>query len=354
MDNASQRSIRSPSLHKKLPLPPKYFCTSCDTNGFGRKGDWKSHETEFHEHKEEFKCNFCDKVYHKKHRFIRHHQKAHCRGGCQHAETCRTELPKKRAWGCGFCLITLTDRSHRDEHIAGHYEDGKKKSDWNHSLVIAGLLRQEYVVHAWLSLTHHKSSDSSYTWTAETAAKLQAKLEIEGEQTGYDLAREAYDALLQTNSASTEVNPRSSSLAWTGFPVRSASLTSSAPLQSNMTDSTGTNAPLPQGQGQYPLSKFNPRSDSLSHLTASNPPIQFPSSDFQSVMTFQPRHNSTPTHYSENSNAFNCDGIKFPHVLNETESINLQQAFPPQGSSWYPESSTNMDLTTFSDSWGHS
>ena len=349
-ENGSRRPMKSPSLHKKLPLPPKYFCTSCDANGFGRKGDWKSHETEFHEHQEEYKCNFCDKVYHRKHRFIRHHTKAHCRDGCQHAETCRRELPKKRAWGCGFCVICLTDRSHRDEHIAGHYEDGKKKPDWNHSLVILGLLRQTYVAHAWLSLTHHRPSSSTYTWSEETAAELQAKLETEGQQTGYDLAREALDASLQSKSTLTEPNLGSNNMVWSEFPARTSS---TAALQSSLASDNGTTAALFQTPAQYPVSKFNPRSDSLSNLIASNISLGLQPPAFDNIVEpFQQRNNQAPSVYPETDNAFTCGGIKFPRVPNETENVDPHHTFQPQ-ETWYQQSSANIDLSTFTEDWGH-
>ena len=204
---------------------PKYFCTFCD-KGFGRKGDWKSHEKEFHERQDEFACTACNGKFSIKHRFIRHHLKRHGCEDCPHAETCRSSLPKKRAWGCGFCGQYLDTFDNRYEHIAKHYEAGMERSKWNHSLVILGLLRQPNVVGPW-SLVLGKAGVSDWStcsWAKETTNELQRDLELEGLKTGAMLAMDAYSTMKCIAADSEALSARTP---WIGRPVHTSTATPS-------------------------------------------------------------------------------------------------------------------------------
>lgn len=214
------------ALRKRTSFPtPKYFCTFCD-KGFGRKGDWKSHEMEFHERQDEYACTACEGKFYLKHRFIRHHLSRHGCVDCPHVETCRRILPKKRAWGCGFCGQYLPTLANRFEHVAEHYEAGMEKSEWNHSLVILGLLSQPDVVGPWsLMLGETGVSDwSTCSWSKETTNRLQIDLELEGLKTGKMLAMEAYKAM-EVLATNTEANLAPTS--WIGRPVLSHMATAS-------------------------------------------------------------------------------------------------------------------------------
>ncbi|KAL9115579.1 MAG: hypothetical protein Q9187_007267 [Circinaria calcarea] len=196
---------RLAAIQERPSLPStRYFCTSCDKD-FGRKGDWKSHEKEFHEGQEEYTCTTCDKKYHAKHRFIRHHKKHHGGVDCPHAETSRFIFPKKRAWGCGFCGESLSTFDNRIDHIAKHYDAGLKRSEWNHSSMILGLLKQPDVVVPWsLLLGRAGVSDwSTCSWSKETTNELQHELELEGLKTGDRLAMDAYN-MMGTIATGTE------------------------------------------------------------------------------------------------------------------------------------------------------
>lgn len=204
-------------MQEKLSLPsPRYFCTFCEKD-FGRKGDWKSHEKEFHERQEEYACPSCDDKFYLKHRFIRHHSKGHGCVDCPHAETCRTILPKKRAWGCGFCGQSLPTLSNRFKHIAEHYEDGMKRSQWNHSWVILGLLTQPYVLDSWsLVLVDKGVCDwSTCSWSKETTSELQNELELEGPKTGATLAMDAYNLM---KTVATGTGAITAPMPWTRRP----------------------------------------------------------------------------------------------------------------------------------------
>ncbi|KUJ08224.1 uncharacterized protein LY89DRAFT_691114 [Mollisia scopiformis] len=66
-------------------------------------------------------------------------------------------------WGCGFCAGLLMTWDARASHIGGHYETGSKKSDWDFSKVIRGLLRLTKIFDTWRSLLlriHGPSSEN--------------------------------------------------------------------------------------------------------------------------------------------------------------------------------------------------
>jgi hypothetical protein len=129
----------------------KYFCTSCN-KGFARKYDWKVHEQRYHEQQTQFPCPDCNQILFAETLFKSHHRDAHGCQECPHAKTVAKDVDMRRrrtAWGCGFCSEILDDWEKRCDHVAGHYDNGIKREEWDHSKVIIGLLRQPAVDQEW-------------------------------------------------------------------------------------------------------------------------------------------------------------------------------------------------------------
>jgi hypothetical protein len=186
--NEPHRATRYPSSVSNDQTPvaqrpgtPKvscqYFCTdpACDvkrSEGFPKKDGWTNHELVAHEHLEEYCCNQCPKTYKLKKKFsehhkgahgcskdcsrtTQHHEKHHKCGNCLHANEClKKNLPRKGAWGCGYCGETLVDWAQRVDHIGRHYSEGHvTKNNWSPWMMMLGLLRQPYVEPEWTALT---------------------------------------------------------------------------------------------------------------------------------------------------------------------------------------------------------
>jgi hypothetical protein len=144
--NARQRE-------NELEVKKRYFCTACN-KGFARKYDWKVHEQRYHEQQFQYPCPDCNQILYAETHFRSHHRDAHGCAQCTHAKEVTREVdPRRRrtAWGCGFCAMLLDDWEKRCDHISQHYDDGMRRSDWDHSKVIIGLLGQPDVDSEWRS-----------------------------------------------------------------------------------------------------------------------------------------------------------------------------------------------------------
>ena len=195
----------SPSSSSPAPQKrdSKYFCTHCPGE-FKWKGDWKRHEAHKHEHQDVYTCEPCPQVasctrgpYYTKRDFDRHHKKAHKCHSCPKTDACRRELPKKRAWGCGFCFQALLTWDERIDHIAQHYEEGKKASEWDYSSVILSLLLQPSMIDVWKSAISARFGIQSgqwltCRWSQENTKHLLAGLEGDCQDLE-NLAAEALD-----------------------------------------------------------------------------------------------------------------------------------------------------------------
>src|SRR5436190_17290719 len=110
------------------------FCTSDRVEaGFKTKAAWKAHEKEFHETKKKYICDHpgCSSYYTKKAGFQEHHKTHggvdHSTGKCEHADRCAMALPPKCAWGCCYCLKSLSSFDEYFDHIArDHYSNTEK------------------------------------------------------------------------------------------------------------------------------------------------------------------------------------------------------------------------------------
>ena len=195
---------------KNQGLTKIFACTtkSCPSV-FSRKHDWKKHEEEFHDHQRSFTCTIddCKVQLYSRERFNRHHQQKHGCKDCSHVDDCEKPFqPKKYAWACGWCLCTLDSWTSRIDHIATHYKAGKKKKDWDDSLVIKGLLNQPYVKSDWLRLIGISAANWQQMrclWSTESVNLLRKSLELradeDGSSTGMQLAQSALAYYLYDN-----------------------------------------------------------------------------------------------------------------------------------------------------------
>lgn len=210
---SSRLSTASSRLSTISNASPKNFaCTFCD-KALKSKPYWKSHEEEFHEQRLTWRCPDCEQIFHAGKRFREHHTKLH---GCENCKqpresgqpTSRKASPcvkkyeivmhDKDAWGCGFCGCLLTTWEERCEHIALHFEE--KRTKWNFTNVILGLLKQPDASQAWNTLMTQRHGDEQnwppLTWESKKCNRLRYKLETKWDTRVFDieaLVQETYD-----------------------------------------------------------------------------------------------------------------------------------------------------------------
>jgi hypothetical protein len=178
--NSSMPPLKQSARQREseLEIKKRYFCTACN-KGFARKYDWKVHEQRYHEQQAQYPCPDCNQVLYAETHFRSHHRDAHGCNQCTHAKEVTREVDARRrrtAWGCGFCGELLDDWEKRCDHISQHYDDGRKRSEWDHSKVIVGLLHQSDVDSAWQSLLiskhgQHPNPPLMLRWSKETTAR---------------------------------------------------------------------------------------------------------------------------------------------------------------------------------------
>ncbi|KAF2247837.1 hypothetical protein BU26DRAFT_321579 [Trematosphaeria pertusa] len=203
--------------------PKNFACTFCD-KALKSKPYWKSHEEEFHEQRLTWRCPDCEQIFHAGKRFREHHTKLH---GCENCKqpresgqpTSRKASPcvkkyeivmhDKDAWGCGFCGCLLTTWEERCEHIAMHFEE--KKSKWNFTNVILGLLKQPDVSESWAKLLSQRHGDQQswprFTWESKKCNRLRYKLETKWDTRVFDVdkvVQETYELAEIESADSTE------------------------------------------------------------------------------------------------------------------------------------------------------
>ncbi|ORX97110.1 hypothetical protein BCR34DRAFT_172611 [Clohesyomyces aquaticus] len=182
-----------------------FACTFCD-KALKSKPYWKSHEEEFHEQRLTWRCPDCEQIFHAGKRFREHHTKLH---GCENCKqpresgqpTSRKASPcvkkyeivmhNKDAWGCGFCSALLTTWEERCEHIALHFEE--KRSKWNFTNVILGLLKQSDVSQAWNNMLTQRHGEPQnwpqFNWESKRCNRLRYKLETTWDTRVFDIAK---------------------------------------------------------------------------------------------------------------------------------------------------------------------
>ncbi|KAF2116199.1 hypothetical protein BDV96DRAFT_686597 [Lophiotrema nucula] len=198
--------------------PKNFACTFCD-KALKSKPYWKSHEEEFHEQRLTWRCPDCEQIFHAGKRFREHHTKLH---GCENCKqpresgqpTSRKASPcvkkyeivmhDKDAWGCGFCASLLSTWEERCEHVALHFEE--KRSKWNFTNVIIGLLKQADVSQAWNMFLTQRHGDQQnwpqFTWESKKCNRLRYKLETKWDMRGFDIEK-----LVQETYELAEIEP---------------------------------------------------------------------------------------------------------------------------------------------------
>jgi hypothetical protein len=178
-----------------------HACSFCDKM-FGRKGDWKRHEGSLHVPQKQWYCleSGCNRTFTAGNKFRWHHQNDHRCENCTHDtdEAVMSVTQTTSAWGCGFCAALLMTWDDRASHIGNHYDTGSKRSDWDFSREIHGLLRQPKVVDAWESLLdriHGPSSDNwpRFEWSKESSQLLKSLQCANPGQCAMDIAQSAYN-----------------------------------------------------------------------------------------------------------------------------------------------------------------
>ena len=177
------------------------------------------------------------------------------------------------------------------------------KSEWDHSLVILGLLQQPDVVGPWSLLLDKVGvfDWSTCSWSKETTNELQIGLELEGLKTGNTLAMEAY-SVMKVIAPETEAGLASAT--WIRRP--------------DLTMNTRLVAATP---GSDLGGGFNPRSETLSDTDVSLLSLGRDSSALYGYVSnqYSPRHGHS--HPESSDEAFILGGYQFPRVPRHESSF---------------------------------
>ncbi|KAI0451929.1 hypothetical protein F5B21DRAFT_357489 [Xylaria acuta] len=184
-------------------------CTFCDKT-FQSKGSWVRHEASFHEPQKEWMCPAfgCNRRFSTGNKFRRHHKEDHGCKNCMHDKdsSCIVGPPTRSAWGCGFCVAFLESWEIRLRHLETHFQEGSKKSEWDHSKVIQGLLLRPSVNGAWKSLMSKEQGPLEQEWpvpiwSRDSFGQLLATLRYDmSPESAVEAARLTYNMLLPVNS----------------------------------------------------------------------------------------------------------------------------------------------------------
>ena len=156
-----QSSIESPTsatspLYPEHHKPsfshgPRYHCTFCDAS-FDSKTEWKLHELDVHDRRERYVCGNCPAVFPRAVLLAEHRNGVHGLDNMTGTIDSVQYSAIRTAWGCGFCAASVGSRNDYLDHVGIHYNEGKEKSEWQHTRVIEGLLDQPKVKASWMAL----------------------------------------------------------------------------------------------------------------------------------------------------------------------------------------------------------
>lgn len=203
-------SATSPMYHEyrksSFPRGPRYVCTFCK-EPFETKTEWKLHEFEFHDQREQYECSSCPAVFPRATLLSEHLRDDHSLvSGTARPDAVR-HSPIRSVWGCGFCAAVILSRTDYLEHVGEHYDEGKEQSEWQHTRVIEALLHQPKVSLAWMALVNKeeraRGAKLRFHWDPNTTGRssnarepqlLQDMLEFfaTGPKTADEVATVAY------------------------------------------------------------------------------------------------------------------------------------------------------------------
>ena len=216
--SARQSSIESPISvtspmyleHRKssFPGPPRYHCTFCD-EAFDTLTEWKLHEYDSHDRPESYACRDCPATFPRAALLTDHLRTSHGPGPALPHDISVRYGPIRGFWSCGFCGAVTAARSDYLAHVGNHYDEGKVRSEWQHTRVIEGLLHQPGLESAWIALVAKEEAAQGaklrFLWDPSTSGRstdpmephlLQDMLEFfaTGTRMADEVARAAYSS----------------------------------------------------------------------------------------------------------------------------------------------------------------
>ncbi|KAI0857675.1 hypothetical protein F4860DRAFT_338305 [Xylaria cubensis] len=201
---ATQKAEKSSTDENRSSYP----CTFCDRT-YKNRGTWMRHEASYHEPQEEWICPSvgCNRKFSTGNKFRRHHKEDHGCVNCTHNRDPNYTVGPlaKSAWGCGFCIAFLESWEIRQTHLESHFQKGLKKSEWDHSKVIQGLLLRPSVNDAWKSLMSKEYGPLEKEWpvpgwSRDSFGQLLTTLRYDlSQESAVEAARLTYIMLLPVN-----------------------------------------------------------------------------------------------------------------------------------------------------------
>ena len=228
------RSQHRTKHSKKQSDRIRYSCTFCSSpSTFKSKNEWKRHERShvpqveytclpvgaviFHDnspacaicgflepcqdHLVHHKMHLCiykpvaGRTFHRRDKFAKHLQVHGLT--LESPQVARWSRPRnERRLGCGFCVKNFATFEERSQHVACHFEQGRRREGWSQSTVINSLLTQPSVRTHWDSLLDTSSNSanvSCISWPPSSSTDaLQHRLE-DAVTDGCELAIMAYN-----------------------------------------------------------------------------------------------------------------------------------------------------------------
>ncbi|KAI1778837.1 hypothetical protein F4818DRAFT_230578 [Hypoxylon cercidicola] len=352
----SSASARSSISSTTAPATDaKFWCTSCDKT-FKRKFDWKRHEEEFHERSRKYPCPNCTQAFWGSNTFNQHHKSAHGCKTCPHADTVVKHLPKRKAWGCGFCAAMHGKFEKHIDHVAAHFETGSTKVDWMHSNVIYGLLHQHLIHEAWKALIAAKQSTFNghqpmFSWSPESTGRAQGFVENENPGQLQDLL-EFFDG---TKESAENIVEMAYTCVHVIFRPRSASVTQGAQSP------PGSTSPINASKHISVL----PKTPSMPRRSASTSVLHGMGKQNRRVASADSRHTAVPSQVPNLNLTIPQAPSHQQQILNAYQSFPMQptqqqryvspptdKALPPAPLAPTPTSPMNLDFPLFNNDAG--
>lgn len=177
-------SVTSPAYleHRKssFPGPPRYRCTFCD-DSFDTLTEWKLHEYDSHDRPESYACRDCSAMFPRAALLTDHLRTSHGSGPALPFDNSVRYGPIRSFWSCGFCGAVTAARSDYLAHVGNHYDEGKERSEWQHTRVIEGLLHQPGLEAAWIALVAKEEQERGaklrFLWDPSTSGRSTDPIE---------------------------------------------------------------------------------------------------------------------------------------------------------------------------------
>ncbi|PHH53093.1 hypothetical protein CFIMG_000816RA [Ceratocystis fimbriata CBS 114723] len=195
-DSANPNSATAPSslMVSTGGVRKNIECTLCFMDGvnvgFTRKSDFKKHLQHFHCTNAIWACPYsnCTSTFDFEKAFVNHAKSAH---GDVHlpSNKARQETCPQLVFACGFksCKDRVFEAANEEaaaqlkekyfDHVAKHFDAGVVTAEWQYSVVMHNLLRQNALKYKWKSCVWNKSHRNQLRWRPETSAHLKRLLE---------------------------------------------------------------------------------------------------------------------------------------------------------------------------------